>query len=43
MPNSVMPKGVEHDVYKTTDGHAGIVPNSVMPKGVEHLGPVYTK
>ena len=37
MPNSVMPKGVEHLDSDDTDYPVRFVPNSVMPKGVEHL------
>ena len=36
MPNSVMPKGVEHHRSKLTAQLRWRVSNSVMPKGVEH-------
>ncbi len=37
MPNSVMPKGVEHtDPIRQPEPRGNRVPNSVMPKGVEH-------
>ena len=37
VPNSVMPKGVEHIVPVAVGRQAHGVPNSVMPKGVEHM------
>ena len=37
VPNSVMPKGVEHMPPRLSHSAAqSPVPNSVMPKGVEH-------
>ena len=36
VPNSVMPKGVEHLIEAWHGGRNDRVPNSVMPKGVEH-------
>src|SRR5579871_3894202 len=37
VPNSVMPKGVEHEVSAELMNLDHLVPNSVMPKGVEHM------
>ena len=37
MPNSVMPKGVEHAISSAVRERPKRVPNSVMPKGVEHF------
>ncbi len=37
VPNSVMPKGVEHLQQIDLHHMTGRVPNSVMPKGVEHV------
>ena len=36
VPNSVMPKGVEHSIVLAIDAATIGVSNSVMPKGVEH-------
>ena len=36
VPNSVMPKGVEHLDAAAAASTRSSVPNSVMPKGVEH-------
>ena len=36
VPNSVMPKGVEHLSWSVPVGVNAAVPSSVMPKGVEH-------
>ncbi len=40
VPNSVMPKGVEHSFAKAARCLQPWVPNSVMPKGVEHFNPL---
>ena len=37
VPDSVMPKGVEHNLCGIITLFVTLVPDSVMPKGVEHI------
>ncbi len=37
VPDSLMPKGVEHQSLQAMPGPSWIVPDSLMPKGVEHI------